>query len=185
MNQKQKFIGISLVLFLLTNNLFASEILKKEISFFVDHTTKEVTGICNEVITEPVSIQLIGKTYTLKSPFLITVPVSKVSSGDEGRDSHIKEILGFPDFPNVLVKVEAVKFDATAGYTITGKLTIHGKTKEFSSSANLDSTDPNIILVEGKVIAKFSEYELENPSLLFMKAKDNIEIKYLFQIKVK
>lgn len=93
MNQKQKFIGISLVLFLLTNNLFASEILKKEISFFVDHTTKEVTGICNEVITEPVSIQLIGKTYTLKSPFLITVPVSKVTSGDEGRDSHIKEIL--------------------------------------------------------------------------------------------
>lgn len=185
MNHKQKIIGITLVLFLFTNNVFASEILKKEISFFVDHKTKEVTGICNEVLMEPVNIQLSGKAYTLKSPFLITVPVSKVSSGDEGRDSHIKEILGFPDFPNVLVKVEAVKFDPTTGYTISGKLTIHGKTKDFSSVAKLDSTDPNVILVEGKVIAKFSEYELENPSLLFMKAKDDIEIRYLFQIKVK
>jgi hypothetical protein len=184
MGVKQKLVGVVLLFMLFTGNIYSSEVLKKEIIFFVDHTTKDVTGICNEVSLEPVNIQLTGKGYTLKSPFLITIPVTKITSGDDSRDSHMQEILGFPDFPNVLVKIGSVSL-SEEGYTVKGQLTIHGKTKDFSSAAKVDATDPNIILIEGMVIAKFSEYELENPSLLFMKAKDNIEIKYLFQIKVK
>jgi len=184
MKYNHTFVGFTLALSLLTSNLFASEVLRKEISFFVDHTTKNVTGICNEINLETVNLQQSGKKYSLKSPFLITIPVTKISSGDDGRDSHIHEILGFPEFPNVLIKIETVSPDVD-GYVVKGKLTIHGRTKDFSSVAKVDSVDPNIILVDGKVIAKFSEYEIENPSLLFMKAKDNIEIKYLFQIKVK
>ncbi len=176
---------VSIVMSLLASDIFASEVLKKEISFFVDHTTKEVTGICNEITLSQINIQNVGNRYKLKNPFQISVPINKITSGDEGRDDHIKEILGYPEFPNVVVNVESVNFDNATGYTIKGKLTIHGKTKEFTSAAKIDSTDPILIIVEGKVIAKFSEYEIENPSLLFMKAKDNIDIKYLFQIKVK
>jgi polyisoprenoid-binding protein YceI len=184
MKATQKISLMLLLSLLSVGNIYGSEVLKKEITFFVDHTTKNVTGVCTEVNIDSVNLQLTGKSYSLKSPFQITIPLMKIESGDDGRDSHIREILGYPEFSNVIVKIESVTPEAE-GYSVKGKLTIHGKTKDFSSAAKVDATDPNVILVDGKVIAKFSEYELENPSLLFMKAKDNIEIKYVFQIKVK
>ncbi|EOQ97286.1 YceI-like domain protein [Leptospira wolbachii serovar Codice str. CDC] len=134
---------------------------------------------------EEPNIQTSNNQYSLKSPFVITIPLLKISSGDSNRDSHIQEILGYPDSPNILVKIESVNVIKEKTYTIKGKLTIHGNTKEFTTDASVSPEDSNLINVDGSFIVKFSEYELENPSLLFMKAKDEIRIKYLFQIKLK
>lgn len=70
-------------------------------------------------------------------------------------------------------------------YIVKGKLTIHGNTKDFSSEAVVKEENSTSIQVEGFVLVKFSEYELENPSLLFMKAKDEIRVKYQFEIQMK
>jgi polyisoprenoid-binding protein YceI len=173
----------SIIAFMLATNVFGAEIIKKEISFFVNHTTANVTGICNEINFTPVNLQAVGKSaYTIKSPFTITIPLKKITSGDDGRDAHIQEILGLPEFTDIIIKVESVKQEAER-YLISGKMTIHGKTREFVSYANVETSQTSIIQIDGTATAKFSEYELENPSLLFMKAKDTIEIKYSFQLK--
>ncbi|MDZ4728084.1 MAG: YceI family protein [Leptospira sp.] len=183
MKFKRLIVVLGLVMFT-SGSIFGSEVLKKEITFNVDHATKYVTGICSDITVDEVKIQQNGRKYNLKSPFQISVPVVKITSGDDGRDDHIKEILGYPEFPLVQIKVESVQL-TEGSYTIKGKLTIHGRTKDFSSNAIVSEVEANVISIEGKVIAKFSEYELENPSLLFMKAKDDIQINYAFQIKVK
>ncbi|TGL44449.1 YceI family protein [Leptospira perdikensis] len=166
-------------------NVFAAEVTKKYIEFFVEHTTKNVTGVCNEIQMETPNIQVSGNHYTLKSPFEIKIPLLKIVSGDSNRDSHIQEILGYPDSPNILVKIESIKPEKDQAYTIKGKLAIHGKTKDFATDATVKPENPNSIQVDGSLVVTFSEYELENPSLLFMKAKDEIRVKYHFQIQLK
>ncbi|MBM9590231.1 YceI family protein [Leptospira sp. 201903075] len=174
-----------LISFLLASNIFAVEVTKKSIEFYVEHTTKNVTGVCNEFQMETPNIQVSKNGYLLKSPFEIKIPLLKITSGDSNRDSHIQEILGYPDSPNVLVKIESIQPGKDQTYSIKGKLTIHGKTKDFATDALVKPENPNSIQIEGSVTVKFSEYELENPSLLFMKAKDEILVKYHFQIQLK
>ncbi|MCW7469379.1 YceI family protein [Leptospira kanakyensis] len=171
--------------FLFVNGIFAAEVTKKNIEFFVEHTTKNVTGVCNEIQMDTPNIQVSGNHYILKSPFELKIPLLKITSGDSNRDSHIQEILGYPDSTNILVKIESVQPEKDQTYTIKGKLTIHGKTKEFVTDATVKPENPNSLLVDGSLVVKFSEYELENPSLLFMKAKDGIQVKYHFQIRLK
>ncbi|PJZ84715.1 YceI family protein [Leptospira harrisiae] len=166
-------------------SVFAAEVTKKNIEFYVEHTTKNVTGICNEIQMGQPNIQVSGNGYALKSPFEIKIPLLKISSGDTNRDSHIQEILGYPDTPNILVKIESVQLGKDQTYLVKGKLTIHGNTKDFVTEAIVKPEGSNSLQVDGSVVVKFSEFELENPSLLFMKAKDEIRVKYLFQIQLK
>ncbi|RHX88094.1 YceI family protein [Leptospira stimsonii] len=162
---------------------FASEIVKKEITFFAIHPMKEVHGNCKEVQIDSPKIQAAGAGYKIGSPFQIKVPVLKLHSGDESRDSHIMEILGYPETPEVLVIVETV-IQTGESYSIKGKLTIRGVTRPFESSAKVEPKDPGQIRVTGKVNIKFSDFNLERPSLLFVKAKEEIEIGYDFLIKI-
>ncbi|MCW7491759.1 YceI family protein [Leptospira sp. 2 VSF19] len=180
---KKKIVCLAVLFF--GANIFAAEVTKKNIEFFVEHTTKNVTGVCNEIQMDPPNIQVSGNHYILKSPFGIKIPVLKIVSGDANRDSHIQEILGYPDSPNILVKIESVEPGNEQTYRIKGKLTIHGNTKGFSTDATVSLVNPNSIQVNGSLVVKFSEYELENPSLLFMKAKDEIRVKYHFEIQLK
>ena len=181
MNQKV----LLLFCFLFAGNIFSAEVTKKNIEFYVEHTTKNVTGVCGEIRMEEPNIQSAGNQYNLKSPFLITIPLLKIFSGDSNRDSHIQEILGYPDSPNIFVKIESVNVLKEKTYTVKGKLTIHGNTKDFTTEAIVSPEDLQLLNIDGSLIVKFSEYELENPSLLFMKAKDEIRVKYHFQIKLK
>ncbi|MCW7461239.1 YceI family protein [Leptospira limi] len=165
--------------------LHAFEVSKKKIEFLVEHTTKNVTGVCTEIQMGNPNLQISNGKYNLKSPFEIKIPILKISSGDSNRDSHMQEILGYPDTPLIQVKIESILPSKTNEqiYTIKGKLTIHGNTRDFSSDANVKVLEAGEFQVDGVVVVKFSEFDLENPSLLFMKAKDEIQVKYLFQFK--
>ncbi|PJZ52233.1 YceI family protein [Leptospira adleri] len=171
----------TLILFSLPS--FASDVLKKEITFFAIHPMKEVHGVCKEVQIDSPKILAAGSGYKLGSPFQIKVPVLKLHTGDESRDSHILEILGYPDTPEILVLIESVT-QSGESYSIKGKLTIHGVTQSFDSPAKVEPKDAGQIRVSGKLDIKFSDFKLERPSLLFVKAKEEIEIGYDFLIKI-
>ncbi|TGL65274.1 YceI family protein [Leptospira jelokensis] len=167
--------------------LLAVEVSHKQIEFFVEHTAKNVTGVCNEMQMENPNIQFVAGQYRLTSPFEIIIPILKLTSGDSGRDSHIHEILGSPEFQVIQVKVGSIQQSKTnlQKYTIKGKLTIRGNSKDFVSDAKVKVLDLGMLEVEGKLVVRFSEYNLENPTLLFMKAKDEILVKYLFELRMK
>lgn len=74
--------------------LTALEVSKKKIEFLVEHTTKNVTGVCNEIQLEKPNIQISGAKFVHKSPFELKISLLKITSGDSNRDSHIQEILG-------------------------------------------------------------------------------------------
>lgn len=166
-----------------TSQSYASEILKKEITFLAIHPMKEVHGVCKEIQVDSPQIQMSGTVYKLNSPFTIKIPILKIHSGDENRDSHIMEILGYPNIPEIIVVVEFA--DAVGEtYLIRGKLTIHGFTRDFQSSGKVESKEVGQIRIFGKVNIRFSDFNLERPSLLFIKTKEDIEIGYDFLIKI-
>ncbi|PJZ58622.1 YceI family protein [Leptospira barantonii] len=187
MRHFNRFVFLSflpLVLFS-TSGIDSSEILKKEITFLAIHPMKEVHGVCKEVQVNAPQIVTSGAGYKLNSPFQIRIPILKIHSGDESRDSHIMEILGYPDTPEIVAVIESVVAPASGdSYTVRGKLTIRGLTQDFQSSAKVEAKDPGQIRVFGKVDVKFSDFKLEKPSLLFIKAKEEIEIGYDFLIKI-
>ncbi|MBM9500930.1 YceI family protein [Leptospira sp. 201903071] len=172
---------LALILFSIPN--FASEVLKKDITFFAIHPMKEVHGVCKEVQIDSPKIQAAGGGYKLSEPFQIKVPVLKLHSGDENRDSHIMEILGYPETPEISAVIESVS-QSGESYSIKGKLTIRGITQSFDSAARVETKDSGQIRILGKVNIKFSDFKLERPSLLFLKAKEEIEIGYDFLIKI-
>ncbi|AYV55669.1 hypothetical protein CH370_11880 [Leptospira kmetyi] len=187
MRHFNQFVFLSFVLpvLFLTSGIDSSEVLKKEITFLAIHPMKEVRGVCKEVQVNAPQIAAAGSGYKLNSPFQIRIPILKIHSGDESRDSHIMEILGYPDTPEIVAVIESVVAPASGDtYTVRGKLTIHGLTQDFQSSAKVEAKDPGQIRVFGKVDVKFSDFKLEKPSLLFIKAKEEIEIGYDFLIKI-
>ncbi|TGL07835.1 YceI family protein [Leptospira bouyouniensis] len=182
----KKFI-ITIIILLSAIQLQAIEVSHKQIEFFVDHTAQNVTGICNEIQIENPNLQSFGGQYRLRSPFEIKIPILKITSGDSGRDSHMHEILGSPEFQVIHVKVESINQSKTnlQIYAIKGKLTIRGKSKEFVTDANVQVLESGLLHVNGTLGVKFSDFELENPTLLFMKAKDVIQVKYQFDLRMK
>ncbi|AAS71676.1 YceI family protein [Leptospira interrogans] len=166
-----------------TSQSYASEILKKEITFLAIHPMKEVHGACKEIQVDSPQIQTSGTVYKLNSPFTIKIPILKIHSGDENRDSHIMEILGYPDIPEIIVVVESAEAVGET-YLIRGKLSIHGFTRDFQSSGKVEPNGVGQIRIFGKVNIQFSDFNLERPSLLFIKTKEEIEIGYDFLIKI-
>ncbi|MCR8648925.1 YceI family protein [Leptospira interrogans] len=166
-----------------TSQSYASEILKKEITFLAIHPMKEVHGVCKEIQVDSPQIQTSGTVYKLNSPFTIKIPILKINSGDENRDSHIMEILGYPDIPEIIVVVESAEAVGET-YLIRGKLSIHEFTRDFQSSGKVEPNGVGQIRIFGKVNIQFSDFNLERPSLLFIKTKEEIEIGYDFLIKI-
>nr|WP_281276567.1 YceI family protein [Leptospira gomenensis] len=171
------------VVFLFCLPLFASEFLKKEIRFEVDHPMKLVQGTCREVDAEVPKLSIRNTEYKLDAPFRIRIPILKIKSGDENRDSHMAEILGYPDFQEVSATIESVSF-VGGSYSVKGKLTIREETRSFQSEAKVESPEKGQVRVFGKLQVRFSEFKLERPSVLFTKTKDEVEIDYDFLIKI-
>jgi len=147
----------------------------------VNHSMANVYGVCNEIQIEPFDLVKKSNLFSLKSSFKINIPITKISSGDTGRDDHIHEILGHPNFSQIQIQVTSIENQGER-YLVKGNLTIRGTTKPFQSDATAVDTNGNL-QVDGKLITKFSDYKLENPSLLFFKAKEDIEISYSFLLK--
>ncbi|XDD46717.1 YceI family protein [Leptospira sp. WS39.C2] len=181
-----KNVFVTIFILILGTQLLAIEVSKKKIEFYVEHPAKNVTGVCNEIQMDQPKLRFSNGKYNLQAPFYIKIPILKISSGDSDRDAHIQEILGYPNTPIIEVKVESIQSSKENAeiYTIKGKITIHGMSKDFSTEANVNKlSGVDGLKVDGMVTLKFSEYALENPSLLFLKAKDDIQVKYLFVLK--
>ncbi len=179
-----RFISLSFFSMSFVFSLSASEVLQKEISFFVDHPATDVVGICGDITHSPIQIKSTLKGYVLTKPFSVEVPLSQIKSGDNGRDDHIRQILGAPEISSVEATIESVTLSGT-GYSAQGKLKIKGVVKEFQAALSVTPQDKDVIQVQGKTTVLFSDYSLENPSLLFWKAKDQIEVRFLFLIRAK
>ncbi|GBF37564.1 YceI family protein [Leptospira johnsonii] len=178
------FILRFLILFLLSISSTFSEELKlqeSQINFIAIHPFKTVYGKCSGTTVSPTSLTVSGNSLQIPKLIKIEIPLSEIKSGDENRDEHIIESLGYPTITSISFTSTSITAKDNE-WTITGNLTVKGKTKSIKSIASIQREGQETIL-SGKFQVLMSDFDVERPSLLFATAKDEVSIEYRFLLK--
>ena len=109
----------------------------------------------------------------------VSVPLNSFDSKVYARDSNMLTHTEAIDFPLVTFKSDNASIKQDSLY-VNGKLTFHGITKDISVVASI--TQQNGFQVNGGFCINLSDYNVQRPSLLFIKINDEIRIDYEFTI---
>ena len=142
------------------------------ISYDGRHPAHNWTGVSKEIKGS----FIFDKDNPTASNVDIFVPVFSFDSKNSNRDSNMLDVIEDYFYPTVsFTSSEITKEDN--GYLITGTLFFHGVKKEITIPVNLILDDKKII-VDADFSVSLSDYEIKRPSLLTIKMKDDISIKF-------
>tara|TARA_X000000368_G_scaffold253539_1_gene200404 strand:+ start:83 stop:613 length:531 start_codon:yes stop_codon:yes gene_type:complete len=150
----------------------AIDIEQSFISYDGRHPAHNWTGVSNEIKGSFV-FDLDNPTSSNVDLF---VPVFSFDSKNSNRDSNMLDVIEDYFYPTVsFTSSEITKEDN--GYLITGILFFHGVQKEITIPVNFILDDKKII-VDTDFSVSLSDYKIKRPSLLTIKMKDDIIIKF-------
>ncbi len=110
----------------------------------------------------------------------VSVPLNSFDSRVYARDSNMLTYTEAIDFPLVTFKSDNASIEQDSLY-VNGRLTFHGITRDISVAASI--TRQNGFQVNGEFSINLSDYNVQRPTLLFIKIDDKIRIDYEFIIK--
>lgn len=159
--------------------LIAREPVESSIQFTVEHPLKTVVGESRNPSFSGLDYSYEGQ-FKLKGPFTVTIPYRDMKTGNGNRDSHMMEVLGYPDHQSVVARITGAEPSAD-GLRITGALSINGVSKPFQTLATLKE-DQGSIVISGTTSVLLSDFQVEPPSLLGMSIEDRVVIRYRFKL---
>ena len=148
---------------------------KSRITYLGDHYLHKWEGSTSD-ITGNVFYDERTKQYNCS----VSVPLSTFSSGNDSRDSNMLIYCKAFDFPNIIFESTSIKENDNS-LDIEGIVEFAGKKKKINSIAQLNDLQDNQFSVEGEFEILLSDFEIERPSLLFVKMEDLVVIKYSIQ----
>ena len=166
----------SLILFLFIGIAYSQsmQISNSEIRYHGIHPLHEWTGISTSA-SGRVSYDQSANSGSIT----VSVPLNSFDSKVYARDSNMLTHTEAIDFPFVVFKSDNASIKKDSLYA-NGKLTFHGITKDISVVASI--TQQNGFQVSGGFSINLSDYNVQRPSLLFIKINDEIRIDYEFTI---
>ena len=111
----------------------------------------------------------------------ISTKVSSFNSGLSNRDSHMIEVLEALSYPNIIFNSTSIIYNQN-DLLVNGQLQFHGVTKQISFNAKQSDKEGNIIF-EGTFPILLEDFKVKRPSLLFVKADNEIQIKFKLYFK--
>lgn len=180
-NKRHDYLNLLLVAFLAmpAMALQAKQPSESSIQFTVEHPMKTVVGESRNPVFSGLDYSYDGQ-FKLKGPFTVTISYKDMKTGNGNRDSHMMEVLGYPDHQSVVARI--VEAEPTAdGLRIAGSLSINGVNNLFRTLATLKE-DQNDIVISGTASVLLSNFQVERPSLLGMSIEDRVVIRYRFKL---
>ena len=113
---------------------------------------------------------------TVSSVIRVSARVRDFNSGNSSRDSHALEAVDGRKFPKVAFASRSVKRDG-AGYIVAGDLTFHGVTRPVEMRV-VPGEAKDRITITGSFSIKLSEFGVKPPSLLFVKTRDEMTLRF-------
>jgi polyisoprenoid-binding protein YceI len=107
--------------------------------------------------------------------------VSSFNSGLSNRDSHMIEVLEALTYPNIVFNSTSIVYNQN-DLMVNGQLQFHGVTKQISFNAKQSDKEGNIFF-EGAFPILLEDFKVKRPSLLFVKADNEIQIKFKLYFK--
>ena len=111
----------------------------------------------------------------------ISTKVSSFNSGLSNRDSHMIEVLEALTYPNIVFNSTSIIYNQN-DLLVSGQLQFHGVTKQISFNAKQSDKEGNIFF-EGRFPILLEDFKVKRPSLLFVKADNEIQIKFKLYFK--
>jgi polyisoprenoid-binding protein YceI len=111
----------------------------------------------------------------------ISTKVSSFNSGLSNRDSHMIEVLEALSYPNIIFNSTSIVYNQN-DLLVNGQLQFHGVTKQISFNAKQIDKEGNIFF-EGTFPILLEDFKVKRPSLLFVKADNEIQIKFKLYFK--
>lgn len=129
---------------------------------------------------------LIGDDGTVRT--MVRVPVAAFDSGDANRDANMRETLDAGQHPFVVFKgVTSVPVPAAHGKalptTLKGELDFHGVKKPVEVPVTVEFAADGSASVRGKLKISLEAFDVERPSLLFVKMDDDCTIDVDLKLK--
>ncbi|MCC6809465.1 MAG: YceI family protein [Deltaproteobacteria bacterium] len=120
-------------------------------------------------------VKLSGTTAQL----MVRIPVANFDSGNNNRDSNMRDTVEATKFPNVELKAVAEGVTPQDGqktkHTLKGKLTFHGVTNNVEVPVDV-TWNGKSAKVTGKFSISLEAYKIDRPSLLFVKVEDKLDL---------
>ena len=114
----------------------------------------------------------------------ITIPVKKLSSGNEKLDDKMYDALEADDNPNITYHLtsDSITFinKDTCTIKLTGTLTVAGKQKSIEMTATLLKHQNNSVNIRGSKELLMTDFGVEPPSMMFglLKTEDKVIIRF-------
>ena len=123
---------------------------------------------------------LVVGTVPKSSEFYFEVPLATLSTGIDMRDRHMREnYLHTSKHPYVSYKGEITGVERSAGDTLTvntkGQLDLHGHKKDYVVPCRIVLSPPGYA-VAARFDIKLTDFDIEVPSLMFMKINEVIQV---------
>jgi len=113
----------------------------------------------------------------------VLAKVSSFNSGLSSRDSHMIEVLDALSIPNITFSSSSIHYNG-ASILVSGKLQFHGVTKDIQFNVR-EKKENNQLLYEGEFPVLLESFNVERPSLLFVKTDNSMNIKFALVFKNK
>ncbi len=149
-----------------------------EISYTMVHPLHEWTGTSKEVNC----VMLFNSETNKVESVAVSVLLSTFDSNNSNRDSHALEVLEAIKYPTVKLISSNIQQIGNE-LTIHGNLTFHNVTRPVTFVAKRVDEKKDV-LVDGNFIVNINDYQIETPSLMGVKTKEEITLnfKVLFPI---
>jgi len=152
-----------------------------QVGFHISHPAKKYD--CKLLQGGATAIAHFDGADLSKTSIDATIQVEYFNSDNELRDSHMMEVLEGIIFPTITWKGVATGVAAapiTVGkheIRVKGPLTVHGKTQEVEIPVTIDVAENGLVSVLANFSVSLESYDIERPSLIFVKIADEVPIK--------
>ena len=112
---------------------------------------------------------------------MVRARVDSFNSGNGNRDADMREATEAARFPFVTLKVagvlpEVASTPSTVEARLPGELTFHGRTKPIEVPVKLLFESPERVRVGATFAVSLEAFEVQRPSLLFVKVEDRLDV---------
>lgn len=151
------------------------------VSFHVRHKLHQVDGRSKAIEGKAV-VEPDGKVLAM-----VRIPVASFDSGDTNRDAHMRETLESGKYPFVVFKgVSSLVVPAARGpvpLRLKGELDFHGVKRPVDVPASVEFGSDGTTTARGKITVSLEAFQIERPSLLFVKIDDACTIDFALTLR--
>lgn len=140
---------------------------------FGDSTINPETTKINAILKKDENLESLKGKFSIEAISLI--------SDNKDRDTHMYEVLKSETSPLITFEITSISKNEK-GYEVNGILQMNNVRKPLSSVATIAKKDENILL-NGDFSIKLTDFGLEPPTMFFLTVRDQIDIKYHFNLK--